>query len=289
MNLSYLNFSNYVMRGDIPSSISHLSKLESLDLGNSDTVTNDPSYLRMRLDPFTWKKLIHNATNLREIGLDGVDISSLREKSLSVLTNLYGLPKTNWSSPFMVLDLSFTAFSGDIPHSIGHLKSLISLDLHFAILLDYFPHHCHLDLSNNHFTGSISEFSPYFLVTLLLSNNKLEALEVLDLGNNNFEDTFPYWLETANITVDGRIPMTLTTLNFLAILNLSQNHFEGGIPTEWESHSTIGHKESGFGWKAVAVGYACGVLFGIILGCNVFFAGKPKWLARLIEGVIYKS
>ncbi|KAK7385006.1 hypothetical protein VNO78_30713 [Psophocarpus tetragonolobus] len=48
---------------------------------------------------------------------------------------------------------------------------------------------------------------------------------------------------------------------------------------EWDTYSTLDHEESGFGWKAVVVGYACGMLFGY----NVFLTGKPQWIARLVE------
>ena len=57
---------------------------------------------------------------------------------------------------------------------------------------------------------------------------------------------------------------------------------------DWPPHSTFQHEESGFGWKAVAVGYACGFLFGMLLGYNVFMTGKPQWLASLVEGVLNK-
>jgi hypothetical protein len=52
------------------------------------------------------------------------------------------------------------------------------------------------------------------------------------------------------------------------------------------SHSTSedeDEEKSGFGWKAVAIGYACGAIFGLVLGYIVFFVGKPRWLLRLVE------
>jgi hypothetical protein len=105
--------------------------------------------------------------------------------------------------------------------------------------------------------------------------------------------------------------MALKILNFLSVLNLSQNHLEGIIPKGQQfdtfgndsyegntmlcglplsksckkdedrpPHTTI--SESGFGWKAVAIGYACGAICGLLLGHNVFFFGKPEWLAGLV-------
>ena len=114
----------------------------------------------------------------------------------------------------------------------------------------------------------------------------------------------------------GEIPAALTNLNFLSFLNLSQNHLEGIIPTgqqfntfgndsyegntmlcglslsnsckndkDLSPHSTSeDEEESGLGWKAVAIGYACGAIFGLLLGYNVFFFnGKPECLARHVE------
>lgn len=77
VSLTHLNLSFSEIGGDIPSSISHLSKLVSLDL----------SVWGMRLNPYTWKKLILNATNLRELRLDYANMSSIRESSLSLLLN----------------------------------------------------------------------------------------------------------------------------------------------------------------------------------------------------------
>jgi len=175
---------------------------------------------------------------------------------------------------FTAIDLSNNMFEGEVPKVIGELHSLKGLNL-----------------SHNRITGTIS-----------MSLGNLSNLEWLDLSWNHLK---------------GEIPMALTNLNFLAVLNLSENQFEGMIPTgkqfntfENDSyagnpklcgiplskpckednkmlpHSALDEEESGFGWKAVVVGYACGMMFGIILGCNVFFAGKPQWLARLVEAFL---
>jgi hypothetical protein len=52
--------------------------------------------------------------------------------------------------------------------------------------------------------------------------------------------------------------------------------------------STLQHKdilglENGFGWKAVSIGYGCGVIFGMFMGYLVSKIGKPKWLVRMVE------
>ncbi|GAU14477.1 hypothetical protein TSUD_250170 [Trifolium subterraneum] len=172
---------------------------------------------------------------------------------------------------FTTIDLSNNMFQGEIPQVIGELHSLKGLNL-----------------SNNGITGNIPESLSY-----------LRNLEWLDLSRNQLR---------------GEIPMDLINLNFLSVLNLSQNHLEGIIPTGQQlfgndsyegntmlcgfplsksckndedrpSHSTSEDEkeESGFGWKAVAIGYACGAIFGLLLGYIVFFVGKPQWIVRHVE------
>ncbi|OMP14166.1 hypothetical protein COLO4_00232 [Corchorus olitorius] len=38
-----------------------------------------------------------------------------------------------------------------------------------------------------------------------------------------------------------------------------------------------------FGWKVVAIGYGCGLVFGLAVGYVVFQTGKPKWVVTLVE------
>ncbi|MCI24558.1 receptor-like protein kinase, partial [Trifolium medium] len=75
----------------------------------------------MELNPFTWKKLIHNATKLGELYLDYVDMSSIRESSLSMLKNL--------SSSLVSLSLSSTRLQGNLSSDILSLPTLRRLDL----------------------------------------------------------------------------------------------------------------------------------------------------------------
>ncbi|XP_058746835.1 receptor-like protein 7 [Vicia villosa] len=212
VNLRYINLSYSNLMGNTPSTISHLSKLVSLDL-----ITND-----MELNPFTWKKPILNATNLRELYLDSVNMSSIRENSLSMINNLSSslvslslsytgmqgnlssdilslpnlqklnlfdnydlsgqLPKFNWSTPLRYLDLSYITFSGEIPYSIGHLKSLTHLNLRACNFNGMVPPSLwnltqltFLNLVANNFEGKISS-----------SLSKLTKLTFLNLGASSF-------------------------------------------------------------------------------------------------------
>ena len=180
---------------------------------------------------------------------------------------------------FTTIDLSSNKFQGVIPEVLGRLTILRLLNLSHNSLIGHIP-------------SSLA---------------KLSALESLDFSSNS---------------LTGEIPLQLTDLTFLAMLNLSQNQLIGPIPQgkqfaifENNSYdrnpglcgfplsSKCGTNEltqpappstfqedndslfaSGFGWKAVLIGYGCGLLFGLAMGYVVFKIRKPKWLVRFIEG-----
>ncbi|XP_020962819.1 receptor-like protein 12 isoform X3 [Arachis ipaensis] len=266
VSLTHLNLSCSSFGNHIPSTISRLSKLLSLDFSYNDELT---------LDESTWSKLIGNTTNLNELLLDYVDMSSLRETSLSLLMNfsssllsltlsdtgLHGkfptgvlgfpnleelslllneelkgeLPKSNWSTPLTILDLSYTVFSGEIPDSIGHLKSLNQLRLQFCRFDGLIPvslwnltQLTDLDLSGNRLHGEIPS---------LLSN--LKHLTYLALSDNTFSghipDVFDNFTKLDTLllsfnSLGGQVPPSLFRLTQLSVLDLSYNSLEGPIP-----------------------------------------------------------
>lgn len=170
-----------------------------------------------------------------------------------------------------IIDFSGNSFGGKIPESIGFLESLIVLDL-----------------SNNRFTGHIPS-----------SLAKLKQLESLDLSRNK---------------LSGKIPQEIKVLTFLAYINISHNRltgqipqstqiggqskssFEGnidlcGLPLEetcfreatGEPSSTETQKqEEVLNWKAAAVGYGPGVLFGLVIG-QAFASYKPALFYKLFR------
>lgn len=157
------------------------------------------------------------------------------------------------------IDFSGNSFEGQIPVSIGFLKSLIVLDL-----------------SNNSFTGRIPS-----------SLAKLKQLESLDLSQNR---------------ISGNIPQELRDLTFLGYVNMSHNRLTGQIPqstqiggqpkssfegninlcglplqescfrgngapsTPQTQEQELPKQEHALNWKAAAIGYGPGVLFGLAIG-----------------------
>ncbi|XP_028101051.1 receptor-like protein Cf-9 [Camellia sinensis] len=160
-SLTYLNLSYSGFEGPIPSKISHLSKLISLDLSH---VIDAYSRVR-RLEQHTFNMLLRNLTQLRELHLDALNIFSplphalLNLSSLTYLSlvdcQLFGkfskniflfpnlrelnvqgnvlltgkLPYFNVTSSLQFLDLSDTSFSGQLPESISNFKALNILSL----------------------------------------------------------------------------------------------------------------------------------------------------------------
>ncbi|KAL1307757.1 hypothetical protein AAHE18_17G055700 [Arachis hypogaea] len=299
--LTHLNLSNSALGGDIPFTISHLSKLLSLDLSRTDML-DELGYSKLRFDPSTWNKLILNTTNLKELVLDEVNMSSIRESSLSLLMNLSSslvslslrhtklqgnfpigilglpnlqeltlqdnqdlkveLPKSNWSTPLRILELSVTVSSGEIPDSIGHLRSLKQLGLgscqfdglvplslwnltqltelglaentlHGEIpsLLSNLKHLTFLDLSANHFNGHIPDVFHNLtkLESLSLESNSLGDI---DLSNNKFVGP----IDLSFNQLQGELPVPP---NGLQIFSVSNNNFTGNVSSAFCNASSL--------------------------------------------------
>nr|BAF98595.1 CM0545.400.nc [Lotus japonicus] len=270
INLTHLNLSNSAITGDVPSRISHLSKLVSLDL----------SYLTMRFDPTTWKKLILNSTNLRELHVEVVDMSSIRESSLLLLMNLSSslvslhlhgtklqgnfpsdilflpnlqeldlswndklrgqLPKSNWSNPLRYLDLSINNLRGQIPSSLFHLTQLSYLSLSGNKLVGPIPSKTaglsklnSLSLASNMLNGTIPHWC-YSLPSLLL----------LDLGDNQLTGSISefstYSLEVLHLynnQIQGKFPESIFEFENLTELDLSSTHLSG--PLDFHKFSNL--------------------------------------------------
>ncbi|KAK6269520.1 hypothetical protein POUND7_006625 [Theobroma cacao] len=108
-SLVYLNLSFVYVAGQVPSQISHLSKLVSLDLSWNYYLT---------LDKHTLEGLAQNLTEVRHIFLDGIDMSSNNPNAL-----------TNLSSSLSTLNLMYCDLRGKFPKNIFHLPNLKSLNL----------------------------------------------------------------------------------------------------------------------------------------------------------------
>ncbi|KAI3460647.1 hypothetical protein Pfo_017310 [Paulownia fortunei] len=132
------------------------------------------------------------------------------------------------------LNISRNSLNGSIPLSISSLKNLTNLDLKGNNLNGPIPDSIgslsllmELQLGKNQLTGRIPAMPPQLQIALNLSYNLfggpipvtlsgLTGLEVLDLSNNRFS---------------GEIPDFLTELTSLTELVLSNNELSGPVPT----------------------------------------------------------
>ncbi|KAL5548591.1 hypothetical protein UlMin_003822 [Ulmus minor] len=223
-NMMHLDLSFSYFAGQVAPEISYLSKLHTIDLSSN---------YDLRLEASTLKRIVENTTNLSELFLSRLDMSSIapislmnlssslkslnlsytrlqgefpegmfRRPNLQVLnlngnTNLsISFPKHNWSSPIKELRLSSTNISIDLPYLVKCFQNLNALFL-----------------SNCNFTRS-DDLTPL---------SKLTKLTRLGLSSNNFS---------------GQIPWNSLNLERLTFLALSFNMFTGHLPEICTNNST---------------------------------------------------
>ncbi|XP_019052118.1 PREDICTED: probable LRR receptor-like serine/threonine-protein kinase At4g20940 [Nelumbo nucifera] len=234
LSLAGNNFS-----GSIPDSIGGLSSIQSLDLSRNSFSGPLPSSLTKL------KKLV--SLNLSRNGF-----------TKKIPSGLEQIPNLE------VLDLHGNKFDGHLDEKFLLSTNAIHVDLSGNLLgsansqkQKFLPLISetikHLNLSNNHLTGSLvndGEFSMFGSVQVLdLSYNQLSGelpefnfayeLEVLRLGNNRFSGFVPNGLLKGDSLVLTELdlssnnlsgPISMITSTTLTILNLSSNEISGELP-----------------------------------------------------------
>ncbi|XP_038698852.1 receptor-like protein 9DC3 [Tripterygium wilfordii] len=270
-SLTHLNLSHSSFLGEIPSEISHLSNLASLDISSN----------ALRIDDLPLQRLVQNCSLLKQLLFEGVDLSSIDTNSLmnlsSSLTDLtlngcrlqgkfpsnilylphlrildlshnellnIHLPRSNWSSPLQELHFNFVPFTGELPESIGNLNSLKQLTIVACNFTGSIPTSMgnlqqltHFYGDGNNFNGSI----PSSLTTL-------SKLEVLSIPNSKLVGPIPNFsnlsklvkLDLYSNSLNGTIQSVLYNLpSSLHSLRLTDNQFTGPI-NEFQSQSLEG-------------------------------------------------
>ncbi|XWS11328.1 hypothetical protein CRYUN_Cryun38cG0074300 [Craigia yunnanensis] len=218
-SLEYLNLSQANFAGQVPSRISHLSKLVSLDLSRNDLQT---------LDKHTLKGLVHNLTEVSQLFLDQTDLSSINP---NVLMNL--------SLSLKSLSLYQCGLRGKFPENIFYLPNLKLLNLgdnkNLCLSLPQFNRSSHLeilDLSNMNFSRELFDSIGWNLI----------PSKHLDLGSANISGSISKalgnlsklnFLDLSGNSLSGKIPSSLIrNLTQLEFLNIGGNQLEGSIPDE---------------------------------------------------------
>uniref|UniRef100_A0A2N9FN02 Leucine-rich repeat-containing N-terminal plant-type domain-containing protein n=1 Tax=Fagus sylvatica TaxID=28930 RepID=A0A2N9FN02_FAGSY len=239
--LTYLNLSESFFSGEIPPKFSELYKLSSLDLSY-----NPMLHLR------SLKGLVQNLTNLRDLRLSYVQISSPVPEILSNLSDLktllligcglYGqfpvgifklpklqnlrvgynqdlmgyLPEFYSSHPLKILGAMFTSFSGKLLASIGNLDSLNVLLIGDCDFSGHIPPSLGFDYH-------LVNFPWPQLQVLDFRSNKLQALP------QNPPPSISVYLVADN-EIQGEISPFICNLSSINYLDFSNNKFRGILP-----------------------------------------------------------
>ncbi|KAK9095837.1 hypothetical protein Sjap_021334 [Stephania japonica] len=194
-HLQVLTLSGRNLAGSIGTSLLNSSSLSHLDLSNND-ITHFP------------QQMFH-LPNLKVLKLSGN----------SDLTGSLPDEFPPWTT-LQQLFLTWTSFSGRIPHSIGNLKQLT-----------------HFQVGGCGFSGPL----PHSL-------GSLEQLAFLGLGGNNFEGEIPCSfsklsrlkeVDMSSNSFVGPIPSLEASCKTIARIELSSNKFSGPIPSSYYTNNGL--------------------------------------------------
>ncbi|XP_024640582.1 receptor-like protein 7 [Medicago truncatula] len=230
-NLRYLNLSDAGFEEQVPKEIAHLTRLVTLDLSSLIT-----SRQNLKLENPNIEMLVKNLTDITELYLDGVAISSSGDewgRALSLLegVRVLSMSSCNLSGPIdsslaklqslSVLRLNNNKLSSKVPDSFANFSNLTILEISSCGLNGFFPKEIFqihtlkvLDISDNqNLSGSLPDFSP------------LASLKYLNLADTNFS---------------GPLPNTISNLKHLSTIDLSHCQFNGTLPSSMSELTQLG-------------------------------------------------
>ncbi|KAK3227694.1 hypothetical protein Dsin_007556 [Dipteronia sinensis] len=213
-NLKYLNLSNAGFAGQIPIGISDMTRLVTLDLSTIPFKGGDHV---LNLENPNLSMLVQNLSELRELYLDGVNISAHGNEWCQALSS--SLPN------LQVLSLIYSFLSGPINSSLVNLQSLSVIRLDWNNLsspvpefLAGFPNLISLSLSNCGLYGKIPKklFQVPTIQTLDLSSNELHQSSLPEFPQN-----LSLWtLILTETNFSGIIPDSIGNLKNLSRIEL---------------------------------------------------------------------
>nr|XP_043620086.1 receptor-like protein 6 [Erigeron canadensis] len=197
------------------------------------------------------------------------------------------------------LDLSYSGFYGQIPHEISHLTKLTFLDLSSnplklltpaSRLLQNMTRLEELNLSGVNISSSVPRFLANF--TSLRNISFTEATRLNVAQNSNLTGSLPEFrnntlfehLLLAFTGFSGVIPTSISNLNRVVNLVLSECYFSGSIPqtlSNLTQLTNLGLGQNGFSGQVPSLGSLSKLLI-LGLSDNEFDKGPmPDWIGKL--------
>ncbi|TYG72094.1 hypothetical protein ES288_D05G452500v1 [Gossypium darwinii] len=247
---------------EFPQFLKGLKSLESLDLSYNKIEGKIPQWMQeVGNDSLTYLNVSHNSlTEVEHFPWKNIDVLDLSSNLISgnlpipaSTINVFLISNNSFNgevsslicnAAFLeILDLSHNNLSGTIPQCFGNLSnSLLFLNLKknkfYGTIPPTFAMGC--QLSNFNLNGNLLE-GP--LTPSILNCN---GLEVLDLGNNKINDTFPHWLGSLprlqvlvlkSNQLHGSLCVnsskSIPFFSKIQIFDLSSNYFSGPLPVRY--------------------------------------------------------
>ncbi|XP_030939875.1 receptor-like protein 7 [Quercus lobata] len=231
--LSKIDLSGCNFSGSIPNSMANLTQLVHLDLSSNSftrSILNSMAnltqlvHLDLSSNSFTGS-ILNSIANLPQFVHLDLSLNRFTGSMPNSMTNLTRL---------FVLCISSNSFTGSIPNFMANLTQLVDFDMSSNSFIGPIPSFNMaknldmIDLSDNHLTGQFT-FTHWkelpSLVFLNLSNNKLSG-QIHEFSNSSFPVE---WLDLSRNYLEGPIPTSIGKLQYLKILYLSSNNFNGSF------------------------------------------------------------
>ncbi|XP_047943213.1 receptor-like protein 7 [Salvia hispanica] len=274
--LTHLNLSFAGFGGQVPKELSFLRRLVSLDISNDDKT--------LKLENPNLEMVVRNLTGLRELYLDGLNVTSSHERKKwshiisSHLPDLTGL------------SLRDCGLSGHLVKSFSQLHSLSILRLDgndlSTVVLD-----------------SFANFSSLTTLTLAYSNLKgsfpsmifhIPTLEILDLSFNALlSGSIPPFTRNGSLNTIvlrftnflGSIPSSISNLKTLSYIDLVKCRFSGSIPSTFTNLTELRHVDLSYNFLSGSLSstlfHSLSKLVALDLSCNQLEGPIPDSLFHL--------
>ncbi|KAK1383418.1 hypothetical protein POM88_021153 [Heracleum sosnowskyi] len=273
-NLKLLDLSNNYLIGNIPSCLFELSEtLGVLKLGSNRFTGNLSQNFPI------WKAMKDGRKDVNILGFESLRFGGSRKTYQDAVTiSIKGkqLELVKILNIFTSIDISNNHFEGNIPHTIGELKSLKSLNL-----------------SHNALSGSIPKFfgTLKLLETLDLSMNKLTGKIPVELG----DISFLAFLDLSDNQLSGRIP-TATQIQTFPEASFKGNkelcgpplHINcSGIPVMRAAYDD-GNPGDSIKWEFIGpeIGFVIGL--GVVILPLIFYKGWRSSYYERVDHILFK-